>query len=165
MNEYSIKLVTDYCTWSSLEKDVYEGLSDKSIFSLLNESEFNERIKPPNCIIGLWDGSLLIGYAIYKIPDDIEREEFNIDTEDTVIFDGLAVKKGYRGKGLQLELIKAFESVALNNNCRTIVASVHPNNKYSLSNCLASQYKICDEKDLPYGHRYIIKKNLLGGKK
>lgn len=160
MNKYSFHLITDYNVWNHLESEVYTGLKNKNVFSLLSESEFYERIKLPNRIIGIWDEDLLIGYVIYKLPDKSERKEFDIIDNNTVLLDGLAVKKQYRGQGLQLVLMNAFEAIARENHFCSIVASVHPDNIFSLSNFIKNHYFIIAEKDLSYGHRYILKKTV-----
>lgn len=126
----------------------------------MTEQEFTKRKEDPNCILGLWDDNVLVGYVIYKIPDSEETEEFNVDDSETILLDGLAVKQEYRGKGCQIHLLNIFEEHAKQNVFHSIVASVHPDNVYSLTNFEKQQYKVIAEKDLFYGHRYIIKKHL-----
>lgn len=146
-----------------IEQEVYKSCINKELFSLLTDAEFVLRIKQPNYIFGCFDYQLLIGYVIYKIPDKYELDEFDITTygysqNDTVILDGLAVLPHFRGLGLQKRMLTYFENKARSYLKSNIVATVHPDNVYCLRNFLDAGYSILKEKNMSYGHRYLINK-------
>lgn len=148
-----------------IEQDVYNTCTNKELFSLLTDSEFYLRIKPPNFILGCFENQHLIGYIIYKVPDEEELIEFDIiscghSQNDTVILDGLAVLPLFRGKGLQRKMMEYFEAKVKENGRSHIVATVHPENSFCLNNFIDAGYLIFNEKNMPYGYRYLVSKEI-----
>lgn len=148
-----------------IEQEVYKECINKELFSLLTDSEFLSRIKPPNFIFGCFDNQHLIGYVIYKVPDEEELIEFDITScghnqKDTIILDGLAVLPLFRGQGLQRRMVAYFENKAKEHTKSNIVATVHPDNSFCLNNFLDAGYSILKEKMMSYGYRYLISKEI-----
>ena len=76
--------------------------------------------------------------------------------------DSVVILSEFRGNGLQYKLIaKAEEVIARETDYRILMATVHPENKYSLKNVLAHGYEVAAEA-LKYGGypRYIMKKEI-----
>lgn len=76
--------------------------------------------------------------------------------------DSVVILPRFRGQGLQYRLIaKAEEVIAQETDYRILMATVHPDNKYSLKNVLAHGYEVAAEA-LKYGgyRRYILKKEI-----
>ena len=76
--------------------------------------------------------------------------------------DSVVILPQFRGHGLQYKLIgKAEEVIASETDYRILMATVHPDNKYSLNNMTAHGYEVAAEA-LKYGgyRRYIMKKEI-----
>lgn len=76
--------------------------------------------------------------------------------------DSVVILPQYRGHGLQYQLIAEAEKVITKESgYRILMATVHPDNKYSLGNVLAQGYEVAAEA-LKYGgyRRYIMKKEI-----
>lgn len=76
--------------------------------------------------------------------------------------DSVVILPEFRGNGLQYKLIaKAEEVIAQETDYRILMATVHPDNKYSLNNVMAHGYEVAAEA-LKYGGypRYIMKKEI-----
>ena len=76
--------------------------------------------------------------------------------------DSVVILPQFRGHGLQYKLIgKAEEVIAAETDYHILMATVHPDNKYSLNNVMAHGYEVAAEA-LKYGgyRRYIMKKEI-----
>lgn len=76
--------------------------------------------------------------------------------------DSVVILPQYRGNGLQHRFMqKAEEIIAKETDYRILLATVHPDNRYSLQNVKAMGYQVTAEvmKSGIY-HRYILKKEL-----
>lgn len=76
--------------------------------------------------------------------------------------DSVVILPQFRGHKLQFRLIEAAEDVLQRETDYTIwMATVHPDNKYSLNNVLAHGYEVVAEA-IKYGgyRRYVLKKEL-----
>ena len=101
---------------------------------------------------------LIPGFAEYNYGYDLglgEEELLRVIHMDTV-----AVHPDYRGLGLQKKLMQEAEAYAAGSGQRILLATVHPDNRYSLNNFIRQGYTV--EKQLPkYGSvRCILRKNL-----
>lgn len=74
--------------------------------------------------------------------------------------DSVAILPEYRGYGLQLQFIrKAEEILQAETECRILMATVHPDNIYSLRNVKELGYEVAAEAVMYGGYRrYIMKK-------
>ena len=96
------------------------------------------------------------GPAEYNYGFDLDFSEAELHR--VIQLDTVAVRPEYRGRGLQRILVAAAEKAQPKGSI--FLCTVHPDNRYSLSNFLASGYHIA--KTLPkYGSvRCILRKDL-----
>ena len=92
----------------------------------------------------------------YGYDLDLTREQLQeCGNMDTVV-----VHPDYRGRGLQRRLMTEAETWAKEQGYRTLMCTVHPENRFSLDNMLRLGYRV--QKKLPkYGSvRYILRKDI-----
>jgi len=108
-------------------------------------------------LAGIFD-ILTPGLASYNYGYDLGFTEEQLLR--VVHMDTAAVHPDYRGLGLQKTLMQKAENYAAGIGRRILLTTVHPENRFSLSNILQQGYAI--EARLPmYGsERYILRKDL-----
>lgn len=108
----------------------------------------------------------IAGFFMVAFPGNIEKNlGHHIGLEGAELLkvahmDSVVILPQFRGYGLQSKLILAVENVILEEtDYHILMATVHPDNKYSLNNMLKHGYEVAAEA-LKYGgfRRYIIKK-------
>lgn len=82
------------------------------------------------------------------------------DTLNVGILDSIMVEEKYRGSKLQLQIMNYLEEYAKNLKLKQIVATVHPDNNYSINNFLKANYQIINKLTIHNGIRYILLKNI-----
>ena len=110
----------------------------------------------------------IAGFFMVAFPGLSEKNlGLHIHLEETDLLrvahmDSVVILPEFRGHGLQYKLIgKAEEIIATESGYSILMATVHPDNKYSLGNVQAQGYEIVAEA-LKYGgyRRYILKKEI-----
>lgn len=77
-----------------------------------------------------------------------------------VHMDTIVVHPAYRGQGLQRKLMQEAEQYASTLGHRILLCTVHPENRFSLSNILAQGYSIERKLEKYESVRYILRKDL-----
>lgn len=111
------------------------------------------------------DGQIA-GFFIVKYP---EREkhlgEFLNYTESqmdqTAVMDSAAVAGAYRGHGLQKKMLQVAEREIDQKRFRYLLCTVHPENRYSLSNMTGQGYEVKAEVNCYGGRRRYVLEKLL----
>ena len=108
----------------------------------------------------------IAGFFMVKYP---EREkhlgEFLGDTEEqmrhTAVMDSAAVDSAYQGNGLQRKMAFAAEALIDRSQYQYLLCTIHPDNKYSLSNMRSQGYEVRADVECYGGRRrYVLEKCL-----
>ena len=142
------------------QKEVINDMENKEFFAPLTKKEFTDPIQ--NGFVGiLYFNNKMIGLFVLTIPYKEVIDEYQLeDNNDVGIFDSIMIKNEYRGSKLQQQSLDYAEMIAKTLNLKRIVATVHPDNVWSLNNFLDKDYKIINKKNIHGGARYIIQKTL-----
>lgn len=149
-----------------LQEKVFRGMEQSDWFATTSREENMRFLEEPNVILGVYDEDTLAAYGsvgfLGDSPDNLGRD-LGLAGEELyrcAVLDTIVVDPGYRGLGLQRELIRCCASHALEKKpgCR-ILATVSPDNIYSLRNVQAEGFEILARKT-KYGgkDRYILGK-------
>lgn len=78
--------------------------------------------------------SIIIGLLVLScnIPDILMK--YKLPSDNYMLIDSIMIKEEYRGHGLQRQLLKFAYKRAIDLNMDGLVATIHPDNKYSLNN-------------------------------
>ena len=127
-----------------LNETIYAALSDKSILRHNSPEMIASCLEEPNVTLGYWDGGVLIAIGMLYVPQCIEEDHFhdlglegNYRSANQKLF---LVREGYRGLGLQRQLIREIEKVALSRDYNLLCTTVAPNNTFSINNFLKEGY-------------------------
>lgn len=108
------------------------------------------------------------GFFMADFPGITEQNlgnHINLSPEKLAVvahMDSVVVLSQYRGRGLQYKLIREAEKlIESETEYRILMATVHPDNRYSLRNVMAHGYEVVAE-TLKYGGypRFILKKEI-----
>ena len=119
-------------------------------------------------VVASADKEEVAGFFMVAFPGNIEKNlGHHIGLSEAELLqvahmDSVVILPEFRGHGLQYQLIKEAERVITNETgYHILMATVHPDNKYSLKNVLAHEYEVVAEA-LKYGgfRRYIVKKEI-----
>lgn len=148
----------------SLQEKIHRGMENTDWFALTSEEENKRFLEFPNVIIGVFDGDWLAAYGSVGFLGDAPENlgwDLELETEEAkrcALLDTIVVDSDYRGLGLQRELIRRCVSHAKNQQpgCQ-VLATVAPDNIYSLRNVQAEGFVILAKKE-KYGgkERYIL---------
>lgn len=157
---------TDLDALMLLQEKIFQGMEQSDWFALTSREENKRFLKEPNIILGVFDNDTLAAYGsvgfLGDSPDNLGRD-LGLEGEELLrcaVLDTIVVDSKYRGLGLQRELIRCCVDYALEKmpGCK-VLATVSPENIYSLRNVQAEGFVILDKKE-KYGgkERYILGK-------
>lgn len=134
--------------------------TDPSLFCRFTEKELIEDFKN-DIILGAFYDDCLIGVSVILLPQENEKSlysDINENYKNVVTFDGVIIKKEFRGLGLQRQFIQLAKDIAKKRNIEYIGATVSPLNSFSKDNFLKMGFSPYCEK-LKYGgqKRIILK--------
>ena len=146
------------------QKGIIAGMKNKKFFTPLKPKEFIDPIKGRGGVYFLHHNDELIGLAVgacdipeilaeYNLPD-------NLPDDKVMLIDSVMVAEGYRGHGLQLQILAKLEERAKQLELNGLVATVHPENQYSLRNFKKAGYRVSHEANLHGGRRYVVVKEI-----
>lgn len=146
---------------------VHENIENKSWYTYTKKIErYNLFIKDGYSVVACHNGKIVGVCLTYILRDDgtnfyqITKDYFK-NTDDVIEVINYAVLEDYRGMGLQNKMLLKVEKALENTKYKKFVATVHPDNKYSLNNMLKNGYKIAMQTQLYGGlDRCIIVKNI-----
>lgn len=144
----------------NFQKNIIDAMPNKEFFTPLTEHEFVYPIKNNGLVYLLYYDNTLIGLFVLTInPEDDILDEYQLDNPlDVAIFDSVMIEGKFRGSSLQLQGMKLINKGAAGLGVKRIVATIHPDNRYSLDNFLKDDYKIIKQIDIHGGPRLILEK-------
>lgn len=160
--EKEINNIDDFFCFNDL---VIKNLQCKSWYSFPTKNEFQKLLNNKEAKIwGYYDQNTLVGvttsFKCYE-KDLVEYNLENLDYTKCIDQGVTAVHPDYTGNKLQNYMTTLFFERHKNEyDYYYCIATVHPENKYSLKNLLELGYKIVTLKNVSYGKRYIMLKKL-----
>lgn len=142
---------------------IINNMDNKEFFTPLTTNEFVYPITNNGRVYLLYYQEELIGLCVLTINvslDVISKYCLNNNNNNIGILDSVMIKDGYRGSGLQVQVMKILYEEAKRLGIMQIVATVHPNNIYSLNNLIKEGYEIINKINIHGGYRYIVVKDV-----
>lgn len=151
----------------NLIASVHENIENKSWYTYTKNLErYTLFINDGFSMVACHKGKIIGVYLTYILRDDgtnfyqLAKDYFK-NTDDVIEVINYAVLEDYRGMGLQTKMLLKSEEILKNTKYKKFIATVHPDNKYSLNNMLKNGYKIAMTTQLYGGlDRCIIVKNM-----
>lgn len=130
-------------------------------FMPLTYQEFEDAIKFGKVCFMYYENDIA-GLAVLNCyPKKEIIDEYLLDDILNVgILDSVMIDEKYRGSKLQLQIMNYLEEYAKKLELKQIVATVHPDNNYSINNLLEANYQMINKITIHNGTRYIFLKNL-----
>ena len=136
--------LSDFQSVVDLNETIYAALPDQSVLRHNSPEMIASCLEEPNVTLGIWDGELLVAIGMLYVPQCIEEDHFhdlelegNYKSANQKLF---LVREGYRGLGLQRQLIREVEKIAMSRGYNLLCTTVAPNNIFSINNFLAEGY-------------------------
>lgn len=143
------------------QESIIENMERKDFFQMLNEEEFLYPINDNGKVYLLYDEDVLIGFFVISVAPPMKMaSDYEFDISDIAIFDAVMIKEEYRGSGLQRQAMEIAYDYAKDKGLKALVATVHPENFYSLNNFVIEDYKIIRKKNVHGGERLIVYKEI-----
>ena len=143
------------------QESIIENMERKEFFQMLNEEEFLYPINDNGKVYLLYDEDVLIGFFVISVAPPMKMAgDYEFDISDIAVFDAVMIKEEYRGSGLQRQAMEIAYDYAKDKGLKALVATVHPENFYSLNNCVIEDYKIIRKKNVHGGERLIVYKEI-----
>ena len=127
-----------------LNEIIYAALPDKSVLRHNSPEMIASCLEEPNVTLGVWDCNLLVAIGVLYVPQCIEEDHYHdlglhgdYRPANQKLF---LVREGYRGLGLQRQLIREVEKVAISRGYNLLCTTVAPNNAFSINNFLKEGY-------------------------
>lgn len=137
-----------------LNETVYAALPDKSVLRHNSPEMMASCMEEPNVTLGIWEGETLIAIGMLYVPQCLEEDHFHdldlpgsYKSANQKLF---LVREGYRGLGLQRQLIREVESIAIARGYNLLCTTVAPNNIFSINNFLKEGY-VYAKTEMKYG--------------
>lgn len=147
-----------------LQEKICRSMEHPDWFAVTREEENKRFLEEPNVILGVFEGDRLAAYGsvgFLGASSDNLGWDLSLETQEAercAVLDTIVVDSDYRGLGIQKELIRRCVSYARQKRpgCR-VLATVAPDNIYSLRNVKAEGFEILARKE-KYGgkERYIL---------
>lgn len=135
---------TDLPSVVELNEAIYAALPDKKVLRHNSPEMIASCLEEPNVTLGIWDGNLLIAIGVLYVPQCLEEDHFHdlglrgdYHPANQKLF---LVREGYRGLGLQRQLIREVEKTAISRGYNLLCTTVAPNNTFSINNFLKEGY-------------------------
>lgn len=157
----------DLDTLMALQDKICRGMERDDWFAITTREDNERFLEEPNVILGVFDGERLAAYGSVGFLDDSEDNlgwDLGLTAAEVhlcAVLDTIVVDPAYRGMGLQRELIRRCMAHAKQKEPKCqVLATVAPDNIYSLRNVQAEGFEILARKE-KYGgkERYILGKS------
>ena len=161
-NNIKIEIVTEDKITKVLkfQKEIIDNMNRKDFFCPLNKEEFLTPMKTLDNVYFLKYNNEIIGLfvATCNIPNVLK--EYQLSNNNVMLIDSIMIKEEYRGNKLQAKILKYLYDRAKELKLDGLVATIHPENKYSLNNFLDDGYKIINTLNIHGGIRNIVFKKV-----
>ncbi len=144
----------------NFQNSIINEMPNKEFFKPLTKEEFLKPIKEKDNVYILKHNNEIIGLFVATCNIDDLLEEYKLKKDNYLLIDSIMIKKEYRGSKLQKQILKYLYNKAKEMNINYIVATVHPNNIYSLNNFIEERYKKENLLTIHGGPRYIMTKRI-----
>ena len=142
------------------QKEIIDNMSNKEWFVPLTDEEFLSSINGRGNTYFLKYDEKIIGLLVLTcdIPEILEK--YQLPNNNYMLIDSIMVKDEYRGYGLQRQMLKFAYERASKLEMDGLVATIHPDNKYSLNNFVKEEYELLHVLTIHGGIRNIMIKNV-----
>ena len=147
--------------------EVLAALPDQNLFCIEEEAFIRRHISAEGFVHIAWVDEAPAAYVLVRIPGDAEDnlgQDADLAPSQLPMVghvESVAVLPGYRGLGLQRQLVKEAEAAMRGRGLRWSMATVSPQNPHSLKNFTAAGYKVVCQKEKYGGYmRCILIKTL-----
>lgn len=142
------------------QKDIIDNMENKEFFCPLTKEEFLVAINGRDNVYFLKFNDEVIGLFVATCDIDDVISEYQLDNNNVMLIDSIMISENYRGRGLQRKILNYLEIRAKELNVDSLVATVHPDNIYSLNNFLVEGYQIINRLKIHGGPRCIVYKEV-----
>ena len=126
----------------NFQKEIIDNMNRKDFFCPLTEEEFLTPMKKQDNVYFLKYNTEIIGLfvATCNIPDVLK--EYQLKNNNVMLIDSIMIKEEYRGNKLQIKILNYLYNRAKELKLDGLVATIHPENIYSLNNFINDGYEI-----------------------
>ena len=155
--------IDDVCDIELFQSEIVNNMDNKEFFTPLTANEFVYPITNNGRVYLLYYQEELIGLCVLTINVSLDViSEYCLNNNSNVgILDSVMIKECYRGSGLQVQVMNILYDEAKRLGIMQIVATVHPDNIYSLNNFIKEGYEIINKINIHGGYRYIVIKDVV----
>ena len=145
----------------NFQKEIIDNMNRKDFFCPLTEEEFLTPMKKQDNVYFLKYNTEIIGLfvATCNIPDVLK--EYQLKNNNVMLIDSIMIKEEYRGNKLQIKILNYLYNRAKELKLDGLVATIHPENTYSLNNFINNGYKIINTLHIHGGIRNIVFKKII----
>ena len=139
------------------QAEIINIIGKKDLFTPLTKEEFLKPIVGLDNVYFLKDCNEIAGMFVATCDEPELLEGYELHTQNVILIDSIMVAKKYRGKGLQRQILDFLKERGLILKKDGLVATVHPDNFYSLRNFLKCGYDIINTiPNIHGGERNIV---------
>ncbi len=129
-----------------IQEEAFCAMQDSANLRRNTPETFGVCFEEPSVALGVYHEEKMIAFGmLYCAGEDEENLGRSLDTPIDLMSVAnvkvIIVRPAYRGNGLQRYLISLLESHAVKNGYKVLMATVSPDNEYSMNNFLALGYK------------------------
>ncbi len=103
----------------------------------------------------------IIGLLVLTCNIPNVLKEYKLSNLNYMLIDSIMVKEEYRGQGLQRKMLDFAYKRAKELKMYGLVATIHPDNIYSLNNFIEEKYEVINTIKIHGGPRRIVIKNII----
>ncbi len=142
------------------QKEIINNMPNKEWFVPLTEEEFLTPILGKDNAYFFTHNEKIIGLLVLTgdIPDILK--EYQLPSDNYILIDSIMVKEEYRGYRLQQQILEFAYKRAVKLDMDGLVATIHPDNKYSLDNFVKQNYELLHVLTIHGGKRNIMIKKI-----
>lgn len=138
------------------QREIIDKMQNKEWFTPLTKEEFLIPLQDKDNDYIFTYKKEVIGMLVLTCNIKEVLEEYKLPKGDYMLIDSIMIKDNYRGYGLQRQLLKYAYNKALEQKVDGLVATVHPDNIYSLNNFLKEGYQILHTLQIHGGKRHVM---------
>ncbi len=129
-----------------IQEEAFSAMQDSSNLRRNTVETFSVCFSEPSVALGVYDGDKMIAFGmLYVAGMDQENLGYSLETPIDLMTVAnvkvIIVRPAYRGNGLQRYIITKLEEHAIANGYKVLMATVAPDNEYSMNNFLALGYE------------------------